>query len=152
MSCCLFILASWSWSVAFKCYLMANPLCAAPATLPCLCRKRSSGFTEIIRIFHDIVVYEISPMLTLPCLAGRISVIVRRQERRMNIQMRQVRFNRQVEPGSKMSVACLWHLFVFSFERSETRAPSKRWAWAKNAVGRAESSKWQHRAGATPRE
>ena len=55
--------------------------------------------------FHvfDIVVYEISPMLALLFLAGRIFVVVRRQERRMKIQMRQVRFNLQAEPGSEMS-------------------------------------------------
>ena len=53
--------------------------------------------------YFDIIVFEISPMLALPVLAGRIFVIVRRQERRMKIQMRQVRFNRQAEPGSEMS-------------------------------------------------
>ena len=53
--------------------------------------------------YFDIIVYEILPMLALPVLAGRIFVIVRRQERRMRIQMRQVRFNRQAEPGSEMS-------------------------------------------------
>ena len=53
--------------------------------------------------FFDLVVYEISPMLALPFLAGRIFVIVRRQERRLEIQMRQVRFNRRAEPGSEMS-------------------------------------------------
>ena len=53
--------------------------------------------------FFDIVVFEISPLLVLPILAGRIFVIVRRQERRLKIQMRQVRFNRQAEPGSEMS-------------------------------------------------
>ena len=53
--------------------------------------------------YFDIIVYEISPMLALPFLAGRIFVIVRRQERRMKIQMRQVRFNRQAEPGSETS-------------------------------------------------
>ena len=53
--------------------------------------------------YFDMVVYEISPMLALPCLAGRIFVIVRRQERRVEIQMRQVRFNRQAEPGSETS-------------------------------------------------
>ena len=53
--------------------------------------------------YFDIIVFEIPPMLALPVLAGRIFVIVRRQERRMKIQMRQVRFNRQAEPGSEMS-------------------------------------------------
>ena len=53
--------------------------------------------------YFDIAVFEISPMLALPVLAGRIFVIVRRQERRVEIQMRQVRFNRQAEPGSEMS-------------------------------------------------
>ena len=53
--------------------------------------------------FFDIVVFEISPIIVLPCLAGRIFVIVRRQERRMKTQMRQVRFNRQAEPGSEIS-------------------------------------------------
>ena len=53
--------------------------------------------------YFDIIVYEISPMPALLFLAGRIFVIVRRQERRMKIQMRQVRFNRQAEPGSEMS-------------------------------------------------
>ena len=53
--------------------------------------------------YFDIIVYEILPMLALPCLAGRIFVIVRRQERRVEIQMRQVRFNRRAEPGSEMS-------------------------------------------------
>ena len=53
--------------------------------------------------YFDIIVFEISPMLALPVLAGRIFVIVRRQERRVEIQMRQVRFNRQAEPGSEMS-------------------------------------------------
>ena len=53
--------------------------------------------------FFDVAVFEILPMLALPFLAGRIFVIVRRQERRMKIQMRQVRFNRQAEPGSEMS-------------------------------------------------
>ena len=53
--------------------------------------------------YFDIIVYEILPMLALPCLAGRIFMIVRRQERRMKIQMRQVRFNRRAEPGSEMS-------------------------------------------------
>ena len=51
----------------------------------------------------DIIVFEISPMLALPSFALRIFVIVRRQERRMRIQMRQVRFNRRAEPGSEMS-------------------------------------------------
>ena len=53
--------------------------------------------------YFDIIVYEVLPMLALPCLAGRIFMIVRRQERRMRVQMRQVRFNRQAEPGSEMS-------------------------------------------------
>ena len=52
--------------------------------------------------YFDIVVYEISPMLALPFLAGRIFVIVRRQERRMKKQMRQVRFTQQAELGSEM--------------------------------------------------
>ena len=53
--------------------------------------------------FFDIAVFEISPIIALPSLAGRIFVIVRRQERRMKTQMRQVRFNRQAEPGSELS-------------------------------------------------
>ena len=53
--------------------------------------------------YFDIVVYEISPMFALPLLAGRIFVIVRRQERRMKKQMRQARFNRRAEPGSEIS-------------------------------------------------
>ena len=53
--------------------------------------------------FFDIVVFEISPMLALLFLAGRIFVIVRRQERRMKKQMRQVCFNLLADPGSKMS-------------------------------------------------
>ena len=61
-----------------------------------------AGSLEAFESF-DIVVFEISPMLVLPCLAGRIFVIVRRQERRVEIEMRQVRFNRQGEPGSEMS-------------------------------------------------
>ena len=67
--------------------------------------SRSSDPASSLRRFEyfDIIVYEISPMLALPVLAGRIFVIVRRQERRMRIQMRQVRFNRQAEPGSEMS-------------------------------------------------
>ena len=61
--------------------------------------------TGSLRAFHsfDLVVFEILPMLALSYLAGRMAVIVRRQERRMKIQMRQVRFNRQAEPGSEMS-------------------------------------------------
>ena len=61
--------------------------------------------TGSLRAFHffDLVVFEISPMLALPFLAGRIFAIVRRQERRLEIQMRQVRFNRRAEPGSEMS-------------------------------------------------
>ena len=53
--------------------------------------------------FFDIVVFEIWPMLALPFLAGRIFLIVRRQERRVEIQMGQVSFNRRAEPGSEMS-------------------------------------------------
>ena len=53
--------------------------------------------------FFDIAVFEISPMLALSFLAGRIFMIVRRQERRMIIQMRQVRFNRRAEPDSETS-------------------------------------------------
>ena len=53
--------------------------------------------------FFDMVVFEISPMLALLFLARRIFVIVRRQERRMKKQMRQVCFNLQADPGSKMS-------------------------------------------------
>ena len=61
-----------------------------------------AGSVPAFELF-DNVVFEISPMLALPFLAGRIFVIVRRQERRVEIQMRQVRFNRQAEPGSEMS-------------------------------------------------
>ena len=67
--------------------------------------SESSEFAVSLRGFEvfDIVVYEIPPMLALPSLAGRIFVIVRRQERRMKIQISEVRFNRQAEPGSEMS-------------------------------------------------
>ena len=61
-----------------------------------------AGSVPAFELF-DNVVFEISPMLALPFLARRIFVIVRRQERRVEIQMRQVRFNRQAEPGSEMS-------------------------------------------------
>ena len=53
--------------------------------------------------YFDVVAFEISPTLPLLFLAGRIFVIVRRQEQRINIQMRQVRFNRRAERGSEMS-------------------------------------------------
>ena len=65
----------------------------------------TSDPTGSLRAFDvsDIIVFEISPMLALPSFALRIFVIVRRQERRMRIQMRQVRFNRRAELGSEMS-------------------------------------------------
>ena len=53
--------------------------------------------------YFDVVAFEISPTLPLLFLAGRIFVIIRRQEQRINIQMRQVRFDRRAERGSEMS-------------------------------------------------
>ena len=65
-------------------------------------KNDSAGVPKAFEYF-DFVVFEISPMVALSVFVGRIFVIVRRQERRVEIQMREVRFNRQVETGSEMS-------------------------------------------------